>query len=715
MMRKQDQKLPKQSQLSALDDRVMVLHIDGIDDDGHLWCKLKPQDSRQNHKNLQDYPIWLKKDARQGGAAKLGDLMLARLKLEAGTLVAYAVRNLSQNQKHHFAQRAFGSLEQTSFGALFMPVGKGRKKPWHIQKSDMNGVGLDQLVEVEMLPAPARHYAAPHAKILRGLGHRDDPKLYSLISVLTHDIPHEFPQEVGAEAAALPAFDPDHAPLHQDLTYIPFVTVDGEDARDFDDAIAATKTEDGGFMLHVAIADVAHYVAQDGALDTQAQHRGNSVYFPDLVIPMLPERLSNDLCSLRPQVIRPVLCVKMKIDGQGKLTSYEFNRGYIYSRARLTYNQLEAALDGTSQNPDIAPLIDPILKPLYHAWQALRKSRKQRGALELTTSEFQVELDDQGKIKEVHPRTQLQSHQIIEDFMITANVAAAKALENANKALLYRAHPPPPADKFDAFQDGLAATGYELSNHVTPTTQFFNQLLAKAEAGAPRQLLSDLILRSQSQAVYQPEQEGHFGLQLTQYCHFTSPIRRYADLTIHRALIAIYGFDQARKKRRSSEQDFLKAELDLTTLGAHLVTTERRAQAAERDSLSRFMAAYMQDRVGAQFEASVTGVKYFGLFVGLKEIGAEGFAPHPFRKEGNHNHRRSRTKSHIRQSPEAIEQSIPYHVGDIVKVRLKEVTPLDGGMIFELLNVKSSNAGKTPHKNKPFKKSKKRIAKPRKK
>lgn len=696
-------KLNLTDEINQQDQRVIVMTLTHKDDEGDLWGLRKlPAGSQEKQGN----PIWLASNPRHGSAPAVGDMLLVRLEQQPDGIVAHGIRNLSAGTPRSSNERQqIGTLELTYDGALFQPIGKGKKQFWTIKQADLKGAIAGELVEARIIPtAHKRVLASPQAMVVRILGQADDSKLYSLLSILDHEIPHKFPADVLQQTESIQAIQAEKNSFHKDLTMINFVTVDGEDARDFDDAIAAIPQDDGSFIIYVAIADVAYYVDAGTPLDKEARNRGNSVYFPDRVVPMLPEKLSNDLCSLRPNTPKPTLAVKMKISKLGELEDSVFYRGIINSRARLTYNQLEAALYNEQADETTAPLLENILLPLKQAWDLLYQARKNRHALELESIEMKVMIGEDGKIEGVNPRERLKAHQIIEDFMIAANVAAARALANAGKNFLYRAHPLPPADKFDVFIDNLIATGDKISKGQPPNTQLFNRLIKKAEAGVERQLISDLILRTQAQAVYQPDAEGHFGLALRQYCHFTSPIRRYADLTVHRALIEVFKLNAPEKKHKDSN---LKDD-GMVTLGEHLVMTERRAQAAERDCVSRFLAAFMQERVGAEFTANVTGVKHFGVFVSLKETGAEGLAPFPFPPNNGR-------KPHLRRfqqnkAQKSFENNQPYKIGDLVKVRLIEASPLSGGLRFEILDQHNKHsAQKLSPSPPPFNKHKNRV------
>jgi len=465
------------------------------------------------------------------------------------------------------------------------------------------------------------------------------------------------------------------APLdrREDLRTVPLVTIDGADARDFDDAVWAAPDVDpgnpGGLRLLVAIADVAWYVRAGAALDREAEKRGNSVYFPDRVVPMLPEALSAGLCSLRPQEDRPCLAVEMIIDRQGKKLRHRFLRGLMRSVARLTYGQVQAARDG---RPDDAtgPLLDSVIAPLYGGFEALLAARQKRGTLDLDLSERRVFLVD-GKVARIEPRARLDSHRLVEEYMIAANVAAAEALEAKRMPCMYRVHDAPDPAKIEALREFTASLGLSLAKGQVIRPAVFARLLEQARGTPYAAMINELVLRSQAQAVYSPANIGHFGLALPRYCHFTSPIRRYADLLVHRALIAAHGFGD----------DGLRPEdgARFPTIAEHISATERRAAAAERDAIDRYVAAFLAERVGDIFVGSVTGVTRFGLFVTLKDSGGSGIVPIGTLPSDFYDHDERRHCLVGRRWGRV------YRLGETVGVRLVEATPITGGLVLQLV------------------------------
>ena len=531
-----------------------------------------------------------------------------------------------------------------------------------VEPAHIAGAADGELVTAELLPA--RRFGPPRVKIVERLGLPEAPDAISLISIAQFDIPHVFANAALAEAAAARPADPAG---RADLRDLDLVTIDGADARDFDDAVWAEPDPDprnlGGWHLVVAIADVAYYVAPGSALDREARERGNSVYFPDRVVPMLPEALSNGLCSLKPNEDRACLAVHLWIDRDGLKLRHTFKRAIMRSAARLTYDQVQTALDGGTK----LAIAKSRLDALYGAFAALDRARAARGALALDLIEYRVVLDTKGAPVAVEPRQRLDSHKLIEEFMILANVAAAEELEARRRPNLYRVHDAPDPDRLDALRLALAdinIPGLGLAKGQVIRPQLFNRVLATIAGRPEAALVNDLVLRAQSQAVYSPQNIGHFGLALRRYAHFTSPIRRYADLLVHRALLG-----------ESAPREALDA------IAKHVSATERRAAAAERAALERYRARLLGDRIGEVFAARVNGVQRFGLFLTLPDTGADGllpignlppdfyrFDPHRTRLIGRHSRR-------------------SFGLGDPLSVRLAEADPIGGRLVFQLEEV----------------------------
>ncbi|HEX8375384.1 MAG TPA: ribonuclease R, partial [Geminicoccaceae bacterium] len=536
--------------------------------------------------------------------------------------------------------------------------------------SALNGADVGDLVLAEIVPG--RRLGLARAEVRERIGRPDDPSTISLMTAVASGLPLSFPPEALEQAAA--ATPVEELGRREDLRGIDLVTIDGEDARDFDDAVWAAPDADpknpGGYRLVVAIADVAHYVRPGDALDDEARKRGNSVYFPDRVIPMLPEALSNNLCSLRPDEDRACLACEMTIDQDGELRRWRFTRGLMRSRARLTYTRVQAAFEG---NPDeqTGPLLETVIKPLYAAFDRLLEARKKRGTIELDLAERKVVFDERGEPVGVEPRRRQASNMLIEEFMIAANVAAASLLDDARQPCLYRVHDKPDPVRLEALAQFLERLGVPWSRSGKRPGDFTKLLAGLTEPGGMRDLVSTLVLRSQAQAVYAPENIGHFGLNLKRYAHFTSPIRRYSDLVVHRALIRRLGLGEGGLPPGVDEPQ-------LASMGDHLSRTERRAMEAERRAFERFTARFMASQVGARFRGRVTGTAGFGLFVVLDDTGAEGLVPVStlgpeffVLDEAHH--------ALVGQS-----SGEAFGLGDAVEVTLVEADPVQGTLLFRL-------------------------------
>ena len=553
-------------------------------------------------------------------------------------------------------------------GGRILPIDKGQDKEWQVRAEDVHGAQNGELVEAEQV-GPRGRLGLPLARILERLGDPSAPRAVSLIAIHQHGIPDDFPDEVMAEADA---GRPVTLKGREDLRHLPLVTIDPEDARDHDDAVAAEIRADGGADIWVAIADVAHYVRPGSALDREARKRGNSTYFPDRVVPMLPDILSGDLCSLHEGVDRPVLAVRMRLDAEGNKTSHSFHRAVMHSAASLSYEEAQAAADGNA-DARTAPLIDSVIRPLWHAYGLLKAARDRRQPLELDLPERKIILTPDGRVKSVNFRERYDAHRLIEEFMVLANVAAAEELERLRRPLLYRVHEEPTAEKLDALREVAEASGFTLAKGQVLQTRHLNRLLEQAEGSDFDELINMTALRSMQQAYYHPDNLGHFGLALRSYAHFTSPIRRYSDLIVHRALITGHKWGD----------DGLSA-WDIENLGEtakQISDTERRSMAAERDTTDRYLAAYLADRVGSEFSGRISGVQKFGAFVRLDETGADGLLP--IREIG---------REYFHYDPDAqvligSESGLEIGIGQRVTVRLSEAVPLTGGLMLELLEV----------------------------
>ena len=644
---------------------VAVIEVTGLDEDGELLARPAVWDD--------DTPppvIYVAPDARSRAAVAPGDRILARLSRSAdGTYEARVIRRIAK-----VARRTLGVFESAERGGLVRPTDKRAKHDLSVRREDANGAKPGELVMVELRSGPRRHHRAGprEARVIERLGDVADPKNLSLIAVYEHDIPVEFPDEALAEAERV-AVAPEGK--REDLRDVPLVTIDGADARDFDDAVWAEADTDpvnpGGWHLLVAIADVAWYVRPGSALDRAAFNRGNSVYFPDRVVPMLPEVLSNGWCSLRPDEERACMAAELWIDAEGSLRKYRFLRGLMRSAARLTYEQVQAARDG---RPDdlTGPLADPIFAPLYGAFESLQRARAKRGTLDLDMAERQVLLNEDGTVKAIEARARLDSHRLIEEFMITANIAAAKRLEALRQPCMYRVHDEPDPVKIQALREVLESMDLRLARGQVIRPGALTAVLEKVRGTTMATMVNSLVLRAQSQAIYSPDNIGHFGLALTHYAHFTSPIRRYSDLLVHRALIAglKLGGDGLPPEARER----------FTEIGEHISTTERRAAAAERDAVDRLTAAFLADKVGAIVRGTITSVTRFGLFVMLDESGADGLVPMSNLPDDFYVHEE---RSH---SLVGRRWGRSYRLGERVTARLREVNPLTGGIILDLID-----------------------------
>ena len=534
------------------------------------------------------------------------------------------------------------------------------------------------LVAIE--PLREGRLGLPSARVVESLGSVKSERAVSLIALATHHIPYVFSPAALKEAES--ARPVRLAAPREDWTSLPLVTIDPPDARDHDDAVHAALDPDpanpGGFVLTVAIADVAAYVHPGSALDREALDRGNSVYFPDRVVPMLPERISNDLCSLRPLEDRPALAVRMVLGADGRKRAHAFHRIMMRSAAKLSYEQAQAAIEG---RPDetTAPLLASVLKPLYAAHAVIKIERERRDPLDLDLPERKLVLDKNGRLADVRWPERLEAHRLIEEFMILANVAAAETLEARQSPLLYRAHDAPSVEKLNDLVEFLRTIGVKLAKGDRVRPSHFNGVLSRVRGHAVEALVNEVVLRAQAQAEYSHENYGHFGLNLRRYAHFTSPIRRYADLIVHRALI------RALNLGEGGLNDMRGGEL--AQIAEHVSAAERRAMAAERETVDRLVAAHLVDQIGAVFGARIAGVTRVGLFVKLSETGADGFVPAGTLGDDYFRYEEA-TRSLV-----GTRSVAAYRLGDPVQVRLVEAAPFAGALRFEILSARTETAG----------------------
>jgi len=582
-----------------------------------------------------------------------GDRVLARLKpIGRGKYEGRTIKRLASTPS-----RVLGIFRAPD---RLTPTDRRAKAEWRIGAADTQGAETGEIVLAE--PLPGGGYGLKEARIVERLGRMGEARSVSLICIHTHLIPTEFSPEALAEAKRARG-----TPLGRrtDLRAVPLITIDGEDARDFDDAVYAEPDGDG-FWLTVAIADVAHYVRPESALDEAARLRGNSCYFPDRVVPMLPEELSNGWCSLRPGEDRGCLFVRMRIDANGEKQAHHFGRGLMRSAARMTYTEVQAAFDAG----ETAGLAPGQLATLYAAFRALLGARVRRGTLDLDLPERKVVLDGEGRVLQVAPRPRLDSHRLIEEFMVLANVAAAEELERLKRPCMYRVHAPPSDEKLANLRNFLGSLDISLAIGSALHPRDLDAVLKKVAGTEQAAVVNEVMLRSQSQAAYDPDNIGHFGLGLSRYAHFTSPIRRYADLLVHRALIAGLKLGPGGLAPEQAA--------DFENIAEQISATERRAALAERDAVDRYLSAYMADKVGARFAARVSGVARFGLFVTLLESGANGLLPLSSLPDDYWMHDETTQTLNGRKTRQS------FRLTQELTVRLKEASPVTGGLVFDL-------------------------------
>ncbi len=661
---------------------VTVLEIIGFDEDGELVGEPVIWDGADGRRPRVRIPIAPSRQTpRSAGPDRppgIGDRVLARISPapDAGDgavlFEADIIKRLPREKR-----RLLGIFHtHAEGGGTITPVDRKNARQWPVRNGDEGAAGDRDLVRFDIVRKTRT--ANPQARIVEVLGNPHDQRQISLIAVHAHAIPDHFPDSVTAELADLPAVAADQ---RTDLRQLPLLTIDPVDARDHDDAVhAAADTNpanDGGWIVTVAIADVAHYVRPGSRLDREARNRGNSVYFPDRVVPMLPEAISNDLCSLRETEDRPCLAVEMTFDKDGTKIRHRFVRGLMRSAVKLSYEEAQAAFDGRP-GPRAAAVFEDALSPLWAAYQALAAARARRAPLDLDLPERRIELNDRGEVARIYVPERLAAHRLIEEFMIQANVAAAETLEKQSTPLIYRAHDQPSKDKLNALRDFLNSLDLKLPHQAMLRPDAFNRILAETRATPVADLVSEVVLRAQAQAEYTNDNYGHFGLNLRRYAHFTSPIRRYADLVVHRALIR--GLRLGRDGLPDQDAD------ELADIAEHISQTERRAMAAERETADRLVAAHLADRVGAAFDGRISGVTRSGLFVRLKETGADGFVPGASLHDDYYHYIEER------HALVGDSNGLVYRLGDDVEVRLADAIPVAGALRFEMLS-----AGKRGH------------------
>lgn len=647
--------------------RVTVIEMIGTDEFGDAIAK----PINWNEKNLPP-KIFLAANKRGKSiqtAMGRGERCLARLdKNKDNSYRASIIKKIGITPK-----TIIGIYEENHGEGIIKPADRKYRSNFYVAHADSKNAKTGNLVVADVITGRKRHRSL--AKVIEVLNIKKtslkntEKQPYTMLSIYEHDIPFKFNDASIAEAAKAKLLKLDD---RDDLRNIPLVTIDDENARDFDDAVFAEPDIDhgnsGGWHLIIAIADVAWFVRPNSELDKTAFERGNSVYFPDQVIPMLPEELSNNLCSLKAGEERPCLAVHIWISANGRLLRHKFTRSIIKSHARLNYTQVQNAANGILDDLT-TPLFKPVIKSLYGAYQALNRERSEREPLDLDLPEKKIILDANGRVQKVQTRLRHDSHKLIEEFMIIANVAAALTLEEAKQPFVYRIHDEPPAKNLECYRDFLRGTGLKLAKGQVLIPRNFNQILRQAKDNDLYEAISQMTLRSQSQATYSGHNIGHFGLALRKYCHFTSPIRRYADLIVHRALIS---------GLKLGAGAFNKDPINMEEIGAHLSVTERRAATAERESVNRFSSAYLSNKIGEEFSGRISGVTKFGIFVTLDAIAVDGLVP--IRSLTDDYYHFDEKRMALRGS----QNGKRFCLGMKTQVILKESNPVSGSVVLEI-------------------------------
>jgi ribonuclease R len=655
--------------------KVTVLRISDVDDGGNVWAVPERWEAEG-----VPVPRLRVRERSKRSALGVGDRILARTEEAGKGWIAHPMKHLAKGE-----ELMLGVLRREGDRLWLEGVEKRERRQYQV--SDAGDAEPGDLVLAEKAGRPPR----VTARVTQRLGDPFAPRSFSLIAIHEHDIPDRFAEEALEEAERVAK-----QPLgegREDLTHLPIVAIDPADARDHDDAVWASPDDDaknpGGWKAVIAIADVSFYVRPGSALDREARRRGNSVYFPDRVVPMLPEVLSAEVCSLKTGEDRAALACHLQIAQDGTLKSWRFTRAVVRIAANIAYEDAQAAIDARS-SPQRKPgsqevsataardpsfrwddeLVDGALVPLWSCWRALAAARDKREPLDLDLPERRVVLDEMGRILSVAPRERLDAHRLIEDYMIAANVAAAKALEAKKAPVMYRVHEPPAREKLVALKDYLETWGvkFALGQVIQPAT--FNHILDKIGDVDFRPQVMEQVLRSQTQAYYAPGNHGHFGLALGSYAHFTSPIRRYADLIVHRSLVTAYGLgpggltdDEAAGMER---------------IGESISRLERRAMEAERDTIDRYVAAFLAEKVGEIVETRITGVQNFGIFATVTGIGGDGLLP--VRDLGGEYFRFDEAARKLVGEASGDE----YAIGQMLQLRLAEANPVSGALRFEL-------------------------------
>lgn len=674
--------------------RVTVLRIVEVDGDQPIAVP-----ERWEAEGIPPPRLRVIERGRKSGALGIGDRILARTEDAGRGLVAHPMKKLSKSEEQLLGVVQLGDNDRF----WLSPVDKRIRHQTLI--SDIGEAKPGDLVLCEASGRPPR----VTARVVMVLGDPFAPKSFSLIAIHKYGIPHVFSETVEEEARTVSAL-PLHGEKREDLRHLPIIAIDPVDARDFDDAVWAAPDDDpankGGFRAIVAIADVSYYVRPGSALDREARKRGNSVYFPDLVVPMLPHALSSDKCSLRADEDRAAMACHMVFDARGKMKSHRFSRAIIRVAANIPYEEAQAAIDAAEAGQaveevphesfvskemarhdrlraqDGTDLVEAALKPLWACWRVLEKARNARAPLELDLPERRVVLDDAGRIMSVAVRERLDAHRLIEDYMIAANVAAAKALESKQAPVMYRVHEPPSREKLVALKEYLATYDIPLALGQVVTPALFNRLIAKLEGHEARAVIMEQLLRSQTQAYYSPQNAGHFGLALGSYAHFTSPIRRYSDLLVHRALVGAFDLEMPAPPKSTglpfstalSQEDYKH----MAKVGDLISQYERRAMEAERETVDRYVAAYLSEHVGQVLLTRITSVQSFGFFASVDGLGGDGLMP--VSMLGAERFRYDEAERAL----EGEQSGDRYVQGQMIELRLAEADPASGALRFEL-------------------------------
>jgi ribonuclease R len=646
--------------------KVTVLRVQAVDDGGTVWAV-----PEQWHAETPPPRLRLIERGKRS-ALGIGDRVLCRTERKGDGFIAHPMKKLESS-----AELVLGVVRRDGERAWLSPVDKRERRELAI--ADLKDAEAGDLVLCEVSGRPPR----VQVRVDAVLGDPFAPRSFSLIAIHKHGLRHELSKEAIDEAHRV-----SKQPLgeREDLTHLPIVAIDPEDARDHDDAIWAEADGEGGWNAIVAIADVSFYVRPGSELDREARARGNSVYFPDRVVPMLPEELSADICSLKEGEDRAAMACHLKISKHGEIKSWRFTRAKVRIAANIAYEDAQAAIDASSEErievsspvcwmPEVEgpvprDLVEKALKPLWACWRALFAARQKRDPLELDLPERRVMLDEKGRITSIAPRDRLDAHRLVEDFMIAANVAAARALEAKKAPVMYRVHEPPSREKLVALRDYLSTFGIEfaLGQVIKPGT--FNRIIERLGDGDGREEIMEQLLRTQMQARYGPERLGHFGLALATYAHFTSPIRRYADLLVHRSLVSAYrlgegGLPPGEEKR-------------FEQIGEQISMLERRAMEAERDTVDRYVAAFLSDQVGQLVECRITGVQPFGFFAAVENLGGDGLL---LARDLGTEYFRYDEGARTLVGDETGET---YRVGQRLTLRLAEANPVSGSLRYEL-------------------------------